>query len=124
MTDDSRFSPASNGIAVDIGRPYYNPDNTVIQKGLNVFEFQGGFGTYQGGKNYAKAFGNRAFSQSVDDAEKSPKQALGLSKDEGLKIISPFMTLQLGIVEYKDDQVQFWFAGGYDPVRGWNEYTF
>jgi len=77
MTDDSNFRTTGNGVAVDIGRPYYAPDNTVIQKDLNVLEFQGGFGTYQCGKNYAKPFGNKAFSQAVDDTEKSLKQALG-----------------------------------------------
>jgi predicted choloylglycine hydrolase len=35
-----------------------------------------------------------------------------------------FMTLQSGIVEYDGDEIRFYVSGGYDPLRGWNEYTF
>jgi hypothetical protein len=87
MTKDSNIRTAGNGVKVDISRSYYDPDNTVIQNELKVLEFDGGFDTYQGGENYAKAFGKSAFVHAVDGAEKSLHQALGLSKDEGLKII-------------------------------------
>jgi hypothetical protein len=34
------------------------------------------------------------------------------------------MTLQSGIVEYNGDEIRFFVPGGYDPLRGWNAYTF
>jgi len=104
MTTDSNIRTASNGVKVDISRSYYDPDNTVIQNELKVLEFDGGFDTYQGGENYAKAFGNSAFVHAVDDAEQSLHQALGLSKEEGLKIIKE--------------------AGQLDSLRAFNEGLF
>ena len=35
-----------------------------------------------------------------------------------------FMTLQSGIVEYKEGKIQFFVSGGHDPQREWNEYHF
>jgi len=35
-----------------------------------------------------------------------------------------FMTLQSGIVEYNGDQIKFFVSGDYNPLRGWNGYTF
>lgn len=71
MTKETNYREASNGVKVDISRPYYDPDDTVIQKKLKVVEFRGGFGTYEGGLNYAKGFGKEAFVHAVADAEES-----------------------------------------------------
>ena len=87
MNSDSSFRTASNGVVVDIGRPSYDPDHTVIQTKLKILEFKGGFSTFQGGENYAKAFGERAFIHAVKDAEEALGQTFGLTKKEGLKII-------------------------------------
>ena len=87
MTKEPNFREASNRVKVDIGRPYYDPDDTVIQKKLKVIEFRGGFGTYEGGLNYANAFGREAFAHAVADAAESLDQVFGLTKDEGLRII-------------------------------------
>jgi hypothetical protein len=54
-------STAANGVTVDIGRPYYDADPTVIQRELAVVEFEGGFGTFDGGRNYVRAHGREAF---------------------------------------------------------------
>ncbi len=78
---------AGNGVEVDISRPYYDSDPTVIQEKLKVVEFRGGFGSFEGGKNYAKVFGREAFTHAVKDAEKSMEQALGLDKAEALEIL-------------------------------------
>ena len=78
---------ASNGVEVDISRPYYDSDSTVIQEKLKIIEFKGGFGTFEGGQNYAKAFGSDAFEHAVKDAEASMKGALGLDKAAALKIL-------------------------------------
>lgn len=85
--DANIFKEAGNGIKVDISRPYYDPDPTVIQEKLKVLEFKGGFNSFEGGRNYAKAFGNEAFEEAGKDAEESMKQALGLNKDEALEIL-------------------------------------
>ena len=45
-----------------------------------VVEFRGGFGSFEGGQNYARAFGPEAFAHAVNDAEASMKGALGLDK--------------------------------------------
>ena len=84
---DKTLRKGANGVEVDIGRPYYDPDNTVIQDKLKIIEFQGGFGTFQGGQNYAKAFGTQEFAHAVEDAEKSMKQSLGLDKAQALAIL-------------------------------------
>ena len=87
MTREPNLREAGNGIKVDIGRPYYDSDPTVIQKKLKTVEFRGGFGSYEGGLNYVRAFGEEAFAHAVDNAEQSLQQAFGLTKDEGLRII-------------------------------------
>jgi hypothetical protein len=78
---------AGNGVQVDISRPYYDPDPTVIQDKTIVLEFKGGFGTFEGGRNYVKTFGKAAFVHAAEDAEESMKQALGLDKAEALEIL-------------------------------------
>jgi hypothetical protein len=78
---------AANGVTVDIGRPYYDADPTVIQDKMVVLDFKGGFSTLEGGRNYARAFGKAAFAHAVEDAEKSMKQALDLDKAEALEIL-------------------------------------
>jgi hypothetical protein len=78
---------ASNGVEVDISKPYYNPDMTVIQDKMTILEFKGGFDTKEGGRNYVKAFGKEAFVEAVEDAEISMKEALNLSKDEAMEIL-------------------------------------
>ena len=84
---DKNMKKAGNGVEVDISRPYYDADPTVIQEELKVIEFRGGFGTFEGGRNYAKAFGREAFAHAVKDAGASMKGALGLDKPEALKIL-------------------------------------
>lgn len=78
---------AANGVSVDIGRPYYDPDPTVIQDELTVLEFEGGFGTFTGGQNYARTFGQQAFARAVAESEDSLRTALGLSRDEAMEIL-------------------------------------
>jgi hypothetical protein len=78
---------AGNGVEVDIGRPYYDADPTVIQDKTIVLEFKGGFDTVEGGRNYVKAFGKAAFTHAAKNAEESMKQALGLDKAEALEIL-------------------------------------
>ena len=78
---------ASNGVRVDIGRPYFASDKNVIQDKLKVVEFGGGFNTFRGGKNFAKLFGKEAFTQAVSEAAASLQQAFGLSKKDGLSLI-------------------------------------
>lgn len=78
---------AGNGVEVDISRPYYDADPTVIQGKLRIIEFAGGFGTFEGGRNYAKAFGAEAFARGVEVSEKSMVEALGLGKAESLEIL-------------------------------------
>ncbi|MHC5061668.1 MAG: C45 family autoproteolytic acyltransferase/hydrolase [Planctomycetota bacterium] len=85
--DGQMLRKAANGVEVDISRTYYDPDNTVIQDKLKVIQFKGGFGTFEGGRNYTKAFGKQSFAHAVEDAEKSMKQALGLEKAQVLTIL-------------------------------------
>ena len=85
--DAKILKEAANGITVDISRVYYDPDPTVIQEKLEVLEFKGGFNSFEGGRNYAKAFGKEAFEEAVKDAEVSMQQALGLNKDEALEVL-------------------------------------
>ena len=73
---------AANGIGVDIDRPYYDADRTVIQDELPVVEFEGGFGTFEGGQAYVRAFGSAAFERAVDSVEAALVTGLGLGKDE------------------------------------------
>ena len=87
MNTDTTLRTAGNGVTVDIGRPSYDPDNTIIHDKLKIIEFAGGFSTSQGGENYAKAFGVDTFTRAVDDAVESIEQSFGLSKEQGLKII-------------------------------------
>lgn len=85
---------AANGVEVDISRPYYDADPTVIQEELIVLEFQGGFDTFEGGVNYAKVFGKEKFIHAVKDAEVSMSQSLGLNKEEALEILQKSNHLQ------------------------------
>ncbi len=78
---------AGNGVEVDISKPYYDSDKTIIQKKLKVAEFSGGFKSFDGGKNYAKVFGRRVFARAVSEAGSSLNQAFGISKTDGLRII-------------------------------------
>jgi hypothetical protein len=78
---------AGNGIGVDIDRPYYDADQTVIQDELPVVEFAGGFGTFEGGQAYVRAFGVAAFERAVDSVEAALVAGLGLTKDEALQIL-------------------------------------
>ena len=55
--DGKMLKKAGNGVEVDISRPYYDSDPTVIQEKLKIVVFKGGFGIFEGGQNYAKAFG-------------------------------------------------------------------
>ncbi len=41
------MSKAGNGVEVDISRPFYDADPTIIQEKLKVLEFEGGFGTFE-----------------------------------------------------------------------------
>ena len=84
---EPNFKQASNGVKVDIRRPYYDSDKTVIQDKLHVIEFQGGFGTYEGGKNYARAFGREAFAHAVESALGSMEQVFGLNREQGIKAL-------------------------------------
>lgn len=79
---------AANGIGVDIDRPYYDADRTVIQDELPVVEFEGGFGTFEGGQAYVRAFGGAAFERAVDSVEAALVAGLGLGKDEALRILA------------------------------------
>jgi hypothetical protein len=88
---------AGNGVEVDISRPYYDADPTVIQEKLKVLEFRGGFGTFEGGQNYAKAFGRDAFAHAAKDAEASMKGAFGLDKADALEILRESNHLELPI---------------------------
>ena len=85
--DGKMLKKAGNGVEVDISRPYYDSDPTVIQEKLKIVVFKGGFGTFEGGQNYAKAFGAEAFAHAVKDAEASMKGSLGLDKAEALEIL-------------------------------------
>jgi len=92
LTSDQTYAQAnmkeaSNGVKVDIGRPYYDSDKTVIQDKLKVIKFTGGFGTYKGGKNYAKAFGKPAFDHAVESALSSMAQNFGLNKTQSMEVI-------------------------------------
>lgn len=78
---------ASNGVEVDISKPYYNPDMKVIQDKMIILEFKGGFDTKEGGRNYVKAFGKEAFIEAVEHAEISMNEALDISKEEAMEIL-------------------------------------
>ena len=84
---DKNIKKAKNGVEIDVSRPYYDSDPTVIQEKLKIVEFRGGFGTYEGGQNYAKAFGAEAFAHAVADAEASMKHSFGLNKAQALEIL-------------------------------------
>jgi len=78
---------ASNGVEVDISKPYFNPDLKVIQDKMIILEFKGGFDTKEGGRNYVKAVGKEAFVEAVEHAEISMKEALDISKEEAMDIL-------------------------------------
>lgn len=78
---------AANGVRVDIDRPYYDADRTVIQDELPVVEFEGGFGTFEGGQAYVRACGVEAFERAVESVEAALSAGLGLGKDEALRIL-------------------------------------
>jgi hypothetical protein len=86
LCSQDMIKEASNGVTVDIGRPYHDADPTVIQDKTIILEFKGGFSTFEGGRNYVKAFGKGVFAHAAEEAEESMKQALGIDKAEALKI--------------------------------------
>lgn len=88
---------AANGVGVDIDRPYHDPDPTVIQDELQVVEFEGGFGSFDGGQEYVEAFGRVAFAHAVESAVIALDEALGLSKDDALGLLEA--SDHLGVLE-------------------------
>ncbi len=87
MTRRTNLKEASNGVRVDIAKPYFDSDKTVIQEELTVVEFKGGFNSFRGGRNYAKIFGRKTFTHAVSEAASSLKQLFGMSKKDGLALI-------------------------------------
>jgi hypothetical protein len=81
-----KLKVGGNGVTVDVGRDYYDADPTVIQSELKILEFEGGFGTFEGGKNYVKAFGKKVFIEAIANSEVAMERALGLTKPETLEI--------------------------------------
>ena len=111
---EPNFIQASNGVKVDINRPYYDSDKTVIQDKLKVIEFAGGFGTYEGGKNFARAFGREAFDHAVESAVVSMEQIFGLNKEQGIKVLHE---------SGQQDNLKKLNAGLYDFLRGVSDET-
>jgi len=87
QAQEPNLKKASNGVSVDISRPYYDSDKTVIQDKLKTIEFKGGFGTSEGGKNYARAFGKEAFDHAVASALASMEQVFGLNPEQGIQAL-------------------------------------
>ena len=111
---EPNFKQASNGVKIDISRPYYDSDKTIIQSKLKVIEFEGGFGTYEGGRNYARAFGTEAFDHAVESALGSMDQIFGLNKEQGIKAVQ-----ETG----HQDNLKKLNLGLYDFLRGVSDET-